>query len=123
MAEDGDKPARNEVRVQHTRAQRRADLALLVRKLQEIIEHPGSEDHLAGVLVVAVRMVQVGPREWAPKAERAVVCYGREGLAYLVQAADETLMHVGASLEAGEHAREEARVRGRRKGKGGGVVH
>lgn len=107
---------RNEAGWGTTKAGRRAALEGLVEKVTRTVEAEGSENDLAAVMFVAVRMVPAGKGdERQARVEQSLVVYGQAGLLMLVEAADLALTQVGENIVAGEQERRASLVKGRRK--------
>lgn len=104
---------RNEAGWTHTKRQRHDELMHLVQQMQQWLEADGASERVLGVLLL---VIEGGTPAQPPMAHKAAIVYGEVGLRLLVEAADDALARVASTVQAGEEARREARVRGRKGG-------
>lgn len=101
---------RNEAGWGHTRKKRAGELVGVLARAQEWLGGEDAGDRVAGVVLIVIEATKAGQ----PIAHKAAVVYGEAALRMVVEAADDALTSVASSIQAGEDARREARVRGRR---------
>lgn len=116
MNANRNRPERSEAGFNYTRAQRRATLAQVLARVTHDLTGDDKADTVMAVLYIALQVPK--PGENIPVSQAGVV-YGRSALEALVKAADNQLAQVAANMEAGEQAKRESLVKGR-KGKGNG---
>lgn len=100
---------RNDAGWGHTRKGRQAELEGIVKYVRGVLGQEGTGDRMIGVVFVAVEV-----KDGKPVAHSAATAYGELGIRMLVEQVDEVLVRVAGAVQAGQEARRESRVRGRK---------